>query len=377
MPDVMALRKVLEFVKRHPVSTPPVVGALAGAGTGALFSDEDEELRGALQGALLGTGIGGGAALAGAGSAAIGRAMAKVLAHTPTPEHLALIGAAGGGTLGGLLGQRRYNPWAHRRSRKMIEAPEKEAALSASVRRDLFRVLSEVAETGSRGVAEVAGLVEDRRAAAKQKDKAEHKEENKPMNDQTAKQADMLGAIRSRLGSAAEGASRVAGSALESTGRGTAELLDKVNLDQLKKYIKNKYDPLNVGRTYEDISRLTPAAQSRRAKTVGAGTLGAGALAAGGAGYAAFGGKKKEEGKKETEPKKEEKPVEKEKEKEASVALQADPVEQAAAFEFGIDVFLKKAEIEPGLFAKAAGLQQETMAESIRQWLLSQVEEAK
>jgi len=91
---------LLKLVKKYPYLFVPALGTATGAGTGAIFSDPGEEGRGALQGAIL-----GGAAGTGAGLGA--RAVQKML---PTAEHAALIGAASGGTVGGVMGQRRLTP---------------------------------------------------------------------------------------------------------------------------------------------------------------------------------------------------------------------------------------------------------------------------
>ncbi len=117
--ELSPLRRLLQLLSEHPTVAVPALGAGIGGTTGAIFSDEGAAGRGAIQGALMGAGLGAGGALT-------GRAIQAMM---PTPEHALLLGTAGGGLLGGLMGQRRLSPWGLRRLElDRQEADRREAA---------------------------------------------------------------------------------------------------------------------------------------------------------------------------------------------------------------------------------------------------------
>lgn len=124
--ELSPLRRLLQLLAEHPTYTVPALGAGIGGATGAIFSDEGAAGRGALQGALMGAGLGAGGALTARG----------IQAMMPSPEHALLVGTAGGGLLGGMMGQRRLSPWGMRRlelDRAEAERREEAKALAGEL----------------------------------------------------------------------------------------------------------------------------------------------------------------------------------------------------------------------------------------------------
>ena len=92
---------LLQFMRRQPLAASTLLGGAIGAPTGAIFSDVGEEGRGALQGAITG-------AVAGGGMGALGH---NLIRRLPSPEQTLMMGAIGGGVIGGAAGRRHISPW--------------------------------------------------------------------------------------------------------------------------------------------------------------------------------------------------------------------------------------------------------------------------